>query len=194
MVLDDEMEQAALKIQSTFRGHKSRKEIKPKADDTKTEESENSERNESAENLDDDIANMVLDDEMEQAALKIQSTFRGHKVRKDKQNENTETEQTQEEETEPEESKEEEQPPKQEEEPQSSTEKSAQQLQDEEDIANLVMDDKMEETALKIQSAFRGKFKVKCSVFFIHTFSEITFFELLIISDHDYVVTKILEK
>lgn len=34
-------------------------------------------------NEDDDIQNMVLDEEMEQAALKIQSTFRGHKVRKD---------------------------------------------------------------------------------------------------------------
>lgn len=34
-------------------------------------------------NEDDDVANMVLDEEMEQAALKIQSTFRGHKVRQD---------------------------------------------------------------------------------------------------------------
>lgn len=49
-----------------------------------------------------------------------------------------------------------------EEEPQStSTEKTAEQLQEEEDIANLVMDDEMEKTALKIQSAFRGKFKRK---------------------------------
>ena len=32
---------------------------------------------------DDDIANMVLDKDMEHAALKIQSTFRGHKVRRE---------------------------------------------------------------------------------------------------------------
>lgn len=32
--------------------------------------------------VDDEIANMVLDEEMEEAALKIQSAFRGHKVRK----------------------------------------------------------------------------------------------------------------
>lgn len=31
---------------------------------------------------DDDVANMVMDEDMEQAALKIQSTFRGHKVEK----------------------------------------------------------------------------------------------------------------
>ena len=34
-------------------------------------------------NDEDDVQNMVLDEEMEQAALKIQSSFRGHKVRKD---------------------------------------------------------------------------------------------------------------
>lgn len=34
-------------------------------------------------------------------------------------------------------------------------------MQDEEDIANIVMDDEMEKTALKIQSAFRGKIKRK---------------------------------
>lgn len=39
-----------------------------------------------------DIANMVLDDEMEQAALKIQSTFRGHKTRKDIKKTDSETE------------------------------------------------------------------------------------------------------
>lgn len=33
--------------------------------------------------VNDDVANMVLDEEMEQAALKIQSSFRGHKVRKE---------------------------------------------------------------------------------------------------------------
>lgn len=37
---------------------------------------------EQATNDDDDVANMVMDEDMEQAALKIQSTFRGHKVQK----------------------------------------------------------------------------------------------------------------
>lgn len=165
MVLDEEMEQAALKIQSTFRGHKTRKEVKTQPDDeTKAEETEEPSNNEGIDNVDDDVANMVLDEEMAQAALKIQSTFRGHKSRKDNKNkddENAEEEKPSEEEKE--EEKEEEEKPK-EEEPQqstSSTEKSAKQLQDEEDIAGIVMDEEMEKTALKIQSAFRGKIKRK---------------------------------
>lgn len=102
---------------------------------------------------------MVLDEEMAQAALKIQSTFRGHKVRKDNKNKDDENV-----EEKPSEEQEEEEEKKKEEEPEqstSSTEKTAQQLQDEEDIAGIVMDDEMEKTALKIQSAFRGKIKRK---------------------------------
>lgn len=161
MVLDEEMEQAALKIQSTFRGHKTRKDIKK--DDAEGEAStcdEQPEPKDSVQDVDDDIANMVLDDEMEQAALKIQSTFRGHKTRKDcKKDENADetVEETVDEEK-PEDKKEEvEEAAKEEETPQSSTEKTAKQLQEEEDIAGLVMDAEMEQTALKIQSAFRGK-------------------------------------
>lgn len=40
------------------------------------------EKKDTVEELNEDVANMVLDEEMEQAALKIQSTFRGHKTRK----------------------------------------------------------------------------------------------------------------
>lgn len=123
MVLDDDMEQAALKIQSTFRGHKVRRDMKDteveneeqveggreavvelqqidseeklENDDAAVSDgcvNENENEHEIASNdtrgpieseVDDDIANMVLDDDMEQAALKIQSTFRGHKVRRD---------------------------------------------------------------------------------------------------------------
>lgn len=102
MVLDDDMEQAALKIQASFRGHKVRKEVKDKKqnddDDDKitevTEQVEEEDEQKQPENVsvvnedenadvDDEIANMVLDDDMEQAALKIQSSFRGHKVRRE---------------------------------------------------------------------------------------------------------------
>lgn len=166
MVLDEEMEQAALKIQSTFRGHKTRNEIKTKQDCKTEDENQQPEKEEqkddSIQNVDDDIANMVLDDEMAQAALKIQSTFRGHKTRKeqkDKKNaEDNDKNDEEEEENKDEEKKSEE---KDEAKESSSSDKSAKQLQDEEDIANLVMDDEMEKTALKIQSAFRGKFKRK---------------------------------
>jgi IQ calmodulin-binding motif len=112
MVLDDEMEQAALKIQSTFRGHKTRKEIKTTNDDNAKE---------NIQNVDEEVAKLTLE---------------------------SENSETKEEET-------------KQEEPQSSNEKSAKQLQDEEDIAGLVMDEEMEKTALKIQSAFRGKAKRK---------------------------------
>lgn len=161
MVLDEEMEQAALKIQSTFRGHKTRKDIKkdePQGEASSSDEPQ--EQKDSVQDVDDEIANMVLDDEMEQAALKIQSTFRGHKSRKDTKKDET-AEESENNEEKPEE-KEEEEPKKEEEAPAtSSTDKSAKQLQEEEDIANLVMDAEMEQTALKIQSAFRGKIRKK---------------------------------
>lgn len=156
MVLDEEMAQAALKIQSTFRGHKTRKDMKKDETEAQTSDEQPDEKKESTEELDDDIKNMVLDDEMEQAALKIQSTFRGHKTRQDMKKDD----ETVDDEADKETKEEEEVPPKEEEPEQSSstsTEKTAKELQDEEDIAGLVMDSEMEKTALKIQSAFRGK-------------------------------------
>lgn len=123
---------------------------------------------------DDDVANMVLDEEMEQAALKIQSTFRGHKSRTNMKKDGTEGGETSTPDEPPKDSvqevdddvakltlddKEGEEAKKEESEPaqSSSEEKTAKQMQDEEDIANIVMDAEMEQTALKIQSAFRGK-------------------------------------
>lgn len=161
MVLDEEMEQAALKIQSTFRGHKTRQDMKKDETEAATSD-EQEEQKETPDDLDDDIKNMVLDDEMEQAALKIQCTFRGHKTRKDMKKDETAGDEEETESKEGEEQKEEEpakeEPAKKEEAAQStSSEKSAQQLQEEEDIASIVMDEEMERTALKIQSAFRGK-------------------------------------
>lgn len=156
MVLDEEMEQAALKIQSTFRGHKTRKDMKKDECEATTSDEP---KDDAVQEVDDEIANMVLDDEMEQAALKIQCTFRGHKTRKDMKKDENEEEKPAEEK---EEEKKEEEAPK--EEPStSSTEKTAKQLQDEEDIANIVMDAEMEQTALKIQSAFRGKNRKKAA-------------------------------
>ena len=162
MVLDEEMEQAALKIQSTFRGHKTRQDMKkpdPEGEASTSEEPEK--QKDPVQDVDDEIANMVLDDEMEQAALKIQSTFRGHKSRKDTkkddENDNEDNEEKPEEKVEDEPLKEEETSQS------SSTEKTAKQLQEEEDIANLVMDAEMEQTALKIQSAFRGKSRKKAT-------------------------------
>lgn len=119
MVLDEEMEQAALKIQSTFRGHKSRKDIKK--DESQGEANvadEPQEEKDAVEEVQEEIANLTVDEEnKEEEASK--------------------------------------------EEPSTSSDKSAKQLQDEEDIAGLVMDDQMEKTALKIQSAFRGKSRKK---------------------------------
>lgn len=163
MVLDEEMEQAALKIQSTFRGHKTRKDIKKDEPQGETSSADGTEEpKDPVQDVDDEIANMVLDDEMEQAALKIQSTFRGHKTRKDiKKDDNADEDDNNNDEKSEEKKEEEEEKPKEEPSQSSSSEKSSKQLQEEEDIANLVMDAEMEQTALKIQSAFRGKARKK---------------------------------
>lgn len=178
MVLDDEMAQAALKIQSTFRGHKARKDVKEikstplegdiaedfneqvevevvlkqqtpseaervaksddnEADGSLVDENQNDEpsvekKQSVGSEIEDDVAKMVLDDDMEQAAVKIQSTFRGHKTRRDmKKGDDGSEQQT---------SKE--------------SQESAPEIDD--DIANLVLDDEMAQAAVKIQSTFRG--------------------------------------
>ncbi|KAG5682422.1 hypothetical protein PVAND_011775 [Polypedilum vanderplanki] len=152
MVLDDEMEQAALKIQSTFRSNKNRTETK--SQDCKVSNEENNEKESSVE---EELANMLLDPEIADATLKIQSVFRGQKARKEAKDKNSDDK----EEKPEEEEKEEDEPSTEQPLESSSSDKTAKQLQDEEDIANLVMDDEMEKTALKIQSAFRGKIKRK---------------------------------
>ena len=57
--------------------------MKNKEEETSAETADASEeKKDTVEELNEDVANMVMDEEMEQAALKIQSTFRGHKTRK----------------------------------------------------------------------------------------------------------------
>lgn len=162
MVLDDEMEAAALKIQAQFRGIQIRKKPKDttesvgESSSTKTDDKAEEETTKPTE-VDDEIANMVLDDEMASAALKIQSTFRGHKARKEikKEDDDEKKDETEEDEKKDEDEKKEEEATAS----SSTSEKSAQQLKDEEDIAGIVMDEEMEQTALKIQSVFRRKAK-----------------------------------
>lgn len=166
MVLDDEMEAAALKIQAQFRGFQTRKTVKEgetssndELKETEVEEQPAVSSSQSKE-IDDEIANMVLDDEMESAALKIQSAFRGKSIRKEVKEEQTTEEEKKDEEEEEKPAEEEEK--KEEEEKQdeaaAAPEKTAKQLQEEADIADLAMDEEMEQTALKIQS---GKFSLQ---------------------------------
>lgn len=193
MVLDSDMEEAALKIQSTFRGHKTRKEVKSKLafaeeinekvevkeddveikaiseteregeDNEIVEVLQNSEEGSGNENqienkesidkqeaipseVDDDVANMVLDDEMEQAALKIQSTFRGHKTRVQMKKEISKS-------GDDGENVVDESPAVGSQEGQEGAPPTA---DDDDDVANMVLDEEMEMAALKIQSSFRG--------------------------------------
>lgn len=168
MVLDDEMEAAAVKIQAQFRGHITRKTAKVGENETATtkdevESVEPAASSSQIQEIDDDVANMVLDDEMESAALKIQSAFRGQKVRNEKKKDGEEEEE--EKKDEDEEKPAEEDKKEEEEAAAAAPAKTAQQLQEEEDIASIVMDEEMEQTALKIQSVFRrkGKFGKKAS-------------------------------
>lgn len=58
-------------------------EIFQKSESIEQKQNENLSTTPPQASVDDDVANMVLDEEMEEAAVKIQSAFRGHKVRKE---------------------------------------------------------------------------------------------------------------
>jgi hypothetical protein len=100
LIVDDKKaEAAAITIQSTYRGYKTRKEIKPKLKtfnnsnnndylnhtelETVKEEDDKTTLNNNS--IDNNNANDNLDDskELDQAAIKIQATYRGFKTRKE---------------------------------------------------------------------------------------------------------------
>merc|ERR1712157_606292 len=72
---DPEVGDAALKIQSQFRGHQARKEVQAK----KEQLAEDTKENAKEEEIDIDLE----DPEVGNAAVKIQSQFRGHQARKE---------------------------------------------------------------------------------------------------------------
>ena len=99
---DPEVGKAAVKIQSSFRGHQARKEVNEMRENEKEEQKPTSGDDQDAPSTDDqkvssdgthtaknkddtedDIDIDLEDPEVGKAALKIQSSFRGHQVRKD---------------------------------------------------------------------------------------------------------------
>ncbi|XP_052121117.1 neuromodulin [Frankliniella occidentalis] len=80
---DKELCNAATKIQASFRGHVARKAGDKAEEEAKAKDKEEADAA-AAKELADELADIDLTDpELHKAATKIQSTFRGHKVRKE---------------------------------------------------------------------------------------------------------------
>jgi hypothetical protein len=79
---DPDVDMAATKIQASFKGHQTRKELQKKKEDQGTEE-EGAAGNAPVEGVEEDIDIDLTDPNVEIAATKIQAGFKGHKTRKE---------------------------------------------------------------------------------------------------------------
>lgn len=80
---DEELTQAATRIQACFRGHMARKE--PDAADKKEEDKKEVDIDELTKKVAEELDIDMDDPELHKAASKIQASFRGHKTRKEPQ-------------------------------------------------------------------------------------------------------------
>ena len=78
---EPDVDKAALKIQSSFRGHNARKELSKRKKKIIIGDIQNTKENKIEKGQEIDID--LKDPEVDKAALKIQSNFCGHKARKD---------------------------------------------------------------------------------------------------------------